>query len=50
MVKEGKRDPNAPYVEKKRSVKRDLFEPSSENPVIKTLNNNAPPKEEYSKL
>ena len=32
LVKEGKRDPNAQYVEKKRNVRRDQFEPSTDNP------------------
>lgn len=31
LVKEGKRDPNAPYQEKKRQVRRDQFEASAEN-------------------
>eukprot|EP00347_Sterkiella_histriomuscorum_P023688 403333731 len=33
LVKEGKRDPNAPYqaMEKKKQVRRDQFEPSAEN-------------------
>ncbi|CDW85942.1 UNKNOWN [Stylonychia lemnae] len=33
LVKDGKRDPNAPYMpEKKKQVRRDQFEPSQDNP------------------
>ena len=37
LVKDGKRDPNAPYqnFEKKKQVRRDQFEPSSDNPNAK---------------
>ena len=36
LVKEGRRDPNAPYqAEKKRNIRRDQFEPSEENIVAK---------------
>ena len=38
LVKEGRRDPNAPYqAEKKKNVRRDQFEPSDENLTAKIM-------------